>query len=131
MFFILTAFIIMISASCSAENENLLYNGDFEILNAEGQPDGWYTDAYRLDNGYTVFSVTEGMNGKGSSAVQIRNAARNDARYAQIVQVEPESMYCLSGYSRAEDITFGHGANLSIEGIYAFSEKMYDTEGEW
>jgi len=131
MFFVLAAFIIMFSASCSAENDNLLYNSDFEILNAEGLPDGWYTDAYRLETGFTVFSVTEGMDGKDSYAVQIRNAARNDARYAQTVEVEPETMYCLSGYIRAEDITFGHGANLSIEGIYAFSEKLYNTEGEW
>ena len=25
----------------------------------------------------------------------------------------------------------GHGANLSVEGIYAFSEKYYDTDGQW
>ena len=131
LLFILAVLALLFSASCSAENENLLYNGDFEILDADGQPEGWFTDAYRMETGYSVFSVTEGINGADSSAVMIRNAAKNDARYAQTVQVEPETMYCLSGYIRAEEITFGHGANLSIEGIYAFSEKLYDTEGEW
>ena len=47
------------------------------------------------------------------------------------MEVEPESLYCFSGYVRAEDVKKGHGANLSIEGIYAFSDKCFDTEGEW
>ena len=31
----------------------------------------------------------------------------------------------------ADGVKDGHGANLSIEGIYAFSEQLYDTGGEW
>ncbi len=114
-----------------AEEENLLSNGDLEILDADGIPKGWFTDAYQMDPGYTVYSVTEGMDGEGSHAFRIHNTAANDSRLAQTVKVEPETMYCLSGYIRAEQITGGHGANLSIEGIYAFSEKVYDTKGDW
>ena len=47
------------------------------------------------------------------------------------MNVEPDSIYLLSGYVRAEDVEGGHGANLSIDGIYAFSDKYYDTDGKW
>ncbi len=113
----------------SSEIQNLLYNGDFEILDSDGLPDGWFTDAYRMDPGYTVYSVTDGF--EGEYAASIHNAAKNDARFAQTVAVEPEKLYCFSGYLLADDVSEGHGANLSIEGIYAFSEKVYDTEGTW
>ena len=130
LFFILIAAgILLFSAGSFAEKENLLINGDFENLDENGFPDGWFTDAYRMDPGYSVFSVTDGMTGRNAAA--IRNTAKNDARFAQTVEVEPETMYCLSGYILADNITEGHGANLSIEGIYAFSEKIYDTEGQW
>ena len=133
LFLLIALTLIIFSAgSCSgAEEENLLYNGDFEILDENGLPDGWFTDAYRMNPGYSVFSDVPGMEGADSHAVSIRNTAKNDARYAQTVSVEPETMYCLSGYIRAEGFQDGHGANLSIEGIYAFSEKVYDTNGEW
>ena len=130
LLFILVMTGLLLSASGSAaEEENLLYNGDFEILNADGLPEGWYADAYRAEPGYSVFSITEGQNGGNAAAV--RNVTKNDARFAQTVAVTPERMYCLSGYIRADEITEGHGANLSIEGVYAFSEKIYDTEGQW
>ena len=120
-----------ITANCEDDSRNLLYNGDFEIVGSDGLPDGWFTDAYLMDPGYSVYAETEGMDGEESRAVSIHNTALNDARFAQTVQVEPDSIYCLSGYIRAENISGGHGANLSVEGVYAFSEKVYDTNGEW
>ena len=129
LFLILTAGIIFYSSRSAAENENLLYNGDFEMLDEEGMPEGWFTDAWRMEPGYSVFSVSEGMD--GGNAVSVQNIALNDARFAQTVQVEPEKMYCLSGYVLADGITEGHGANLSIEDVYAFSEEIFDTGGEW
>ena len=118
-------------AGATEDDDNLLINGDFESIGNDGLPDGWFTDAYRMDPGYSVFSMTEGINGAESHAVQIQNVTRNDARFAQTVNVEPETMYCLSGYICTDGITEGHGANLSIEGIYAFSDRLYDTKGEW
>jgi hypothetical protein len=123
--------ILNVSPVRGEADENLLYNGDFEILDAEGLPDGWFTDAYLMDPGYSLYSVSEGMDGNSSHSATVRNIAGNDARFAQTVQVEPDTLYCLSGYVRAENITEGLGANLSIEGVYAFSESKYDTDGEW
>ena len=128
---ILSFLLFLSSGAGEAEGENLLYNGDFELLDEEGLPEGWFTDAYRMDPGYTVYSVSEGTDGSDSHAVSIHNTAMNDARFAQDVPVEPNTLYCLSGYIRADEITGGHGANLSIEGVYAFSEKTFDTEGTW
>lgn len=114
----------------AAVNENLITNGDFEAIDEEGIPEFWFTDAYVHDEGYTVFSVAD-EGGERGCVAEIRNIGENDARFAQEVEVEPESLYCLSGWIRADGIEGGHGANLSIEGVYAFSEKVYDTEGEW
>ena len=97
---------------------NLLMNGDFSA-----DMEGWYTDAYITMPGYTDYSVADGV-------ATITNHALNDARFVQEVAVQPDSLYCLRGYIRA-DASDGLGANLSISGIYVFSECVYDTEGEW
>ena len=110
--------------------ENLLRNADFSELDSDGLPTGWYTDAYTRETGYTRFSVSGGDE-LHPSAVSIMNIGENDARFAQNVDVEPDSLYMLSGYIRADGVTGGHGANLSVEGVYAFSEKVYDTNGQW
>ncbi len=128
---ILSVLILPCGGSSESAEENLLYNGDFEKQDAEGFPDGWFTDAYLLDPGYSEYACTAGMDGENSKAVTIRNTAKNDARFAQTVQVKPDTLYCLSGYIRAENVSDGHGANLSVEGVYAFSTKVYETEGEW
>ena len=110
--------------------ENLLENADFTELDDDGIPTGWYTDAYIQEAGYTRFQVTAG-DAEHPRALLIQNIGENDARLAQTVDVEPESMYLFSGYIRAEGVEEGHGANLSVEGIYAFSEPVYDTDGLW
>ena len=128
----LITFLMLVShlPSCLAEGENLLENADFSELDSEGMPEHWYTDAYYLETGYTVFGVAEG-DSEHEHVVTIQNNAENDARFAQAVEVEPNSLYRFSGYIRASGIEGGLGANLSIEGLYAFSDKVYDTDDEW
>ena len=128
---ILTALILAaLIPFCSAAAENLLKNGDFKNLDNEGLPAEWYTDAYIQEPGYSVFGVEEG-DPDHPMAVTIENIGENDARFAQTVEVEPDTLYRISGYIRAEGVEDGHGANFSVEGIYAFSEPVYETEGEW
>lgn len=124
----LAVFILIPASACFAEN--LLENADFREVDEEGIPDYWYTDAYILEPGYTVFSVGKDEETK-TGTIEIRNIGKNDARYAQTVDVEPDSLYCLSGDILADGVEGGHGANLSVEGIYAFSEKVYDSDGKW
>ncbi len=119
------------AALAETEDDNLIYNGDFSVIDEDGIPEGWYTEAYIEDPGYTVFKVDASEKRNGSNVVSIQNIALNDARFAQVVEVFPETLYRFSGDIRAEDVQEGHGANLSIEGLYLFSEKVYDTDGEW
>ncbi len=128
---IFAVFLFQNPAAALEESENLIYNGDFSRIDEDGIPEGWYTEAYLEDKGYSVFQVetseTEGI----KHAAFIQNIALNDARFAQVVEVEPDTLYRVSADIRAEGIEEGHGANLSIEGIYAFSEELFDTDGEW
>ena len=122
--------ILPVCAACESPEENLLKNPDFMHIGNNGLPENWYTDAYIQEAGYTLFGISEG-DPEHPVAVSIRNIGENDARFAQKVKVEPETLYCLSGYIRATDVNGGHGANLSVEGVYAFSDKCFDTEGDW
>jgi len=126
--FILCVFLLL-NSSCLAEN--LLENGSFEELDRNGMPIGWNRDAYHMDEGYTLFAVDEEDSTDGSYSVSIQNVGENDARYSQTVSVEPESLYCFSGFIRTENVESGHGANLSIEGLYTFSECVHDTSDGW
>ncbi len=105
----------------------LLQNGEFELVSAELLPEHWLPESYFNDPDITDFSVTAGKSGNG---IRIDNHSPNDARFAQPVQVSPDTLYRFSGYVRAL-ADGGRGANLSVGGIYVFSEPVYDTKGEW
>ncbi len=129
---LLMGILLLICPLAAALDEvNLLANPGFEELGANGLPVGWYTDAYVKREGVSQFSVTDSAKG-GQSAVLIENFDMNDARFAQTVKVRPNAMYRLSGWIKADHILdAGHGANLSVEGVYVFSESVYDTQGDW
>ena len=68
----------------------------------------------------------------GSYSAKIINANLNDARYVTVVKVEPESMYRVSGYILVKEMDdVGNGANFGLEEIYAASESVFSTNGEW
>ena len=123
-------FLLLPSVSFSEADHNLIYNGDFEQIDSSGIPEGWYTESWFTAEGYTVYGTESGMD--DGNAVTIHNLGSNDARFAQTVSVEPDSLYKLSGYIRASEIPdAGWGANLSIEGLYAYTEGLFDTHGQW
>ena len=137
---LLITLLILISIHCafipasgegSQDENNLIWNGGFELLEDENLPDGWYTDAWYNQIGYTEYHILQDEDPERGQIFEICNAAPNDARIAQVVDVDPDTVYCLSGYIRASGIEGGRGANLSIEGIYAFSEDFTDTDNEW
>lgn len=104
--------------------EELLLNGSFSEISSMGSPASWHTEAYTQEAGYTDFALSEETD--GSFALHIVNHLPNDARFAQEVAVEPDSLYCLSGQIRAQ-AEGGRGANLSIADVYTFSAGVYDT----
>ena len=112
--------------------ENLLTNGGFEQLDELGDPEGWYTNTYRNEAGYSRLRITDEKAHSGSYSALIQNASPNDARYITTVRVEPNSYYRLSGYVLVESMEDeGNGANFGIEDLYASSTGLYDTDGQW
>ena len=55
---------------------NILKNGDFSSISADGLPTDWYTDSYIYISGYTDYSAVQGI-------ATIENYELNDARFAQ------------------------------------------------
>jgi len=113
------------------EQQNLLVNGGFDSLDADGLPSGWYIDAYYTREGITLYQTV--ADGRTGTAAVVENLGENDARFAQVVRVEPNTVYRLSGWIRADQIhDSGRGANLSVADLYdACSQSVFDSEGEW
>ena len=100
----LTALLLSVCFLASAEEKNLLFNGSFEEIGPDGMPEDWFTDAYHQQPGVSRYGLVEDPDEEFSFVAQIQNTSLNDARFAQIVNVEPETLYCLSGYIKAEGI---------------------------
>ena len=123
---------VLLFGSACADGDNLLANGGFEDVNASGMPEDWYTVSYRDADSNTLFEVTDEEAHTGSYSARIVNANANDARYVTTVKVEPESMYRVSGYILVKGMEdAGNGANFALENLYASSESLFDTGGEW
>ncbi|GHU83538.1 hypothetical protein FACS1894196_3590 [Clostridia bacterium] len=127
--FLLLSLLLGVAAGALAE-DNLLQNGGFEV-SADGWPTGWTENAWRYDEGVSYLELHEGGQDGGQCAL-VENVASNDARFLQTVAVEPDTVYRLSGWVRAEgcDPDKG-GANLSVMGAYYKFPAVYDTQGEW
>lgn len=129
--FALLAALLLPMGTAGAEAANLLINPSFEEIETDGLPTGWYEDAYVRQEGYTLYSIVEDAQ-DGKRSVQISNLGLNDARFAQDVAVEPETLYRLSGWIKTENVSDeGWGANLSIKDVYVFSECVYGTSDGW
>lgn len=127
------ALLLALMAPCLAlaqeESPNLLENSGFEALDGNGLPVGWYTEAYVVQAGFTDYGLSSPAK-EGQTAVFVENFGPNDARFAQDVSVEPNTVYCLTGYVRTENVPdAGIGANLSVEGVYVFSDGVYGDAG--
>ncbi|HIT68937.1 MAG TPA: glycosyltransferase family 39 protein [Candidatus Aphodomonas merdavium] len=122
--------ILFLFAPCAGAEGNLLVNGDFSSLE-NGMPTAWSQEAWLYDAGITYFSTaTDGPD--GANCVVVENVASNDARFVQSVTVEPETIYHLSGYVRAEGIPeTAAGAGFSVMLSYATFPQVWDTAGEW
>lgn len=127
----LTCLVLFQAGEARAET-NLLPNGGFESLTSSNEPEGWYATAYLSQPGYSLLKATNTYAHSGQYSVMVENATSNDARYTCTVRVKPSTLYRLSGYVLVETMEdTGNGANFGIEGIYAFSDGLFDTSGDW
>ena len=131
LFCILLALLVLLCASAWAEaGENLVVNGDFSQLDAQGLPVGWSREMWVTDEG--VSKLYADSNGYAGGCVAVVNADPNDARFAQTLRVEPDSLYRFSCMVRAENCgDAGYGATLSFKDTFSYSESVLDTAGAW
>ena len=100
--------------------------------NSKGDAEGWYENAYYDEVGYSQLSITSEKAHSGQYSALVENASSNDARFVCTVAVKPNTTYKLSGYVFVESMEpGGNGANLAVEDLYAFSDCLFDTTGEW
>ena len=122
--------LLLLPSPALAEGENLLVNGSVDDVSAAGFPTGWEQDMWFTGEDVSLLSV-EG-DGVEGSCLRVENISINDARWAQVVEVKPNTIYRFSAMVRAEEIGLeGYGANLSIGGVNVYSEMLYDTGGDW
>jgi len=122
--------VLLLLLPTAALADNLLENAGFEALGTNGLPLGWSTSAYVNAQGYTDFGTS--ADGQDGNCVMIANYGANDARFEQTVAVEPNSLYCLSGYIRVSGVEKdGWGANLSVADVYITPDSQYETNGLW
>jgi dolichyl-phosphate-mannose-protein mannosyltransferase len=105
---------ILLMAALSGHAENLVKNGGFddEVFQY------WKKEVWRGDHG-SLEIVGERVK-NGARALKIEDTvAENDLRYEQMVQVEPDTFYLLSGWIASENIepaTAKYGAIIGLDG---------------
>lgn len=111
--------------------EELLYNGDFSVqVESEELPAGWELRAYQNDADSVSATVATEDN---TTQIVLTNKVANDARVAQDVTVQPNTVYRLSAEIRTSDVENGTGANLSIDNYpidktYCYSENLFGSD---
>ena len=117
-------------AALADTGENLVVNGDFSEADASGLPVDWTRGMWYTDSGVSRLYLSE--DGYEGGCAVVVNADANDARFAQTIDVEPDSYYRFSCMVRAENCgDAGYGATLSFENTFVYSESVLDTAGEW
>ncbi|HEY0828773.1 MAG TPA: glycosyltransferase family 39 protein, partial [Bacilli bacterium] len=118
------------SSSVSAIT-NLIENGSFEEIESD-TPVMWSKSFYDQTADASKFTLESGQAKNGNQHVTIENLKPNDARWVQRIKVNPDTVYRLSGWMKAEGVDpNAAGANISVEGIAVTSVQFRDTQGEW
>lgn len=118
-------------ALADEDGENLIFNGGLECESVAEPPTGWSFTAH--DD-----SLSEWFTGEtedGTPFVSISSYGGNDARFVQLVTVEPDALYTVSAEINTVDVYGGTGASISIDnydidGTYCYSANQKGTE-DW
>jgi len=106
-----------ICMSIKKDDNNLLINGGFEI--GRITPCFWNRDLFRSENANLVWDSA--IKHSGNYSVKIVLTTANDCRWIQQVNLQPDTMYILSGWVKTENVAHSPqlsdiGANLSLFG---------------
>ena len=90
----------LLLAAClpALAEENLLRNGDFSAVR-DDMPEDWQTEMWYTDAGVSLLHADP--DGYDGGCVRVTNVDANDARFTQTVDVEPDTLYKVSGMVRA------------------------------
>ena len=126
---IISVFLMALFPLCGAYAEEQVYieNPDFQYMDAESMPSGWYTDAWYTGDGDFFVEMDEV---DGITCLHITNPAQNDVRLCQDIDVEPDSYYRISCDIKAQGVSDGGGANVSVAGTMAASEPI-TGDADW
>ena len=80
--------VLLTVMSALAEGDNLLANGGFETLDNAGSPAGWYTSAYRTQEGYSRIAITSEKAHSGQYSAVVENASRANRRVGQLEKLK-------------------------------------------
>lgn len=119
---------ILFPYTAFAQDDNIVKNNGFESLQND-MPSEWHAAMYIDSLDVSETEISSG--GISGNCAHIINSTDNDVRLYQDVQVKPLSIYKVTGYIKAEIAQRGKGANISFEDTYAYSQSVYDTQGEW
>jgi hypothetical protein len=109
-------------------SHNLLMNGSFE----EGydNPTWWDKGGWTIP--YSNYTLDSTIAHWGIKSIKISSNTANDAYWSQVVQVQPNSQYRLSGWIKTENVSNtneinNHGAHLSTLGLWTNSTGFWGT----
>ncbi len=123
---ILSAILLALSL-CSvsfAEGNNLLKNPGFEDAD---KPYSWDQDIWEASDGQKEIKVVSDVFHSGKQCAVIINTKEGDSRLKQTVDVEPDSIYKISGWIKTENVGEEQkGANFSI---YMLQVTSTDVKG--
>ena len=110
-------FVLSMLGSSRAEGateENLLRNGGFEQVDAQGKAESWSMESWQSTS---RLGLTKGVSHGGSIAAFLYADQENDIRLVQTVQVKPDTVYCFSGWMAVRGVSDkGLGATLCVMG---------------
>ena len=132
IFNLLIIFFSLICISVSG-SENLVKNGGFEEISG-GMPLYWQPDGWKMDPADTRFYTGTESPHSGKYYAGIENKQSNDARFIQVIPVEPNTVYKLSCWIRAKayDPTRTAASVSVLQGNFSeSSESLRDTGGNW
>lgn len=131
---VITTVLCAATATARPAPPNLLFNGGFEegTFSPGGSPEGWIRDP---SNSPAVLTWNDTESYRGGRSVKVTVDQLGDARWIQVVPVQPNTLYFLSGWIKTEGVDRGPeivpgGANISIYGTYEHSIGTFGTR-DW
>ncbi len=124
---IIIAVLSLYQGAAFAEGNNLLKNADFEESDSDS-PYFWNQYVWDSSNGASEIKVATDLHHQGSNCARITNGQPNDTRLKQTVNVNPSTIYKISGWIKTQDVgTNNKGANFSADMILETSADIKGT----